>query len=90
MENRDSKGRFTKGNPGGGRPKKQPTTRDWLKSIEQNIAPIAINHLLDLMYSDDEEISLKANIAILDLCLKYASDDTNPTHVGISEIIEGL
>lgn len=67
MENRDSKGRFTKGNPGGGRPKKQPTTRELLRTL----SPQAVTCLGDLIHSDDEEIALKASFAILELSLEY-------------------
>lgn len=82
MEERDSKkkytdgkGRFIKGNPGGGRPKKQPTARDLLKEVAPTLAPQAIEKLSDLINSEDKTIALHASIAILDFCLKYASND---------------
>lgn len=82
MEERDSKkkytdgkGRFIKGNPGGGRPKKQPTARDLLKEVAPTLAPQAIEKLSDLINSEDKTIALYASIAILDFCLKYASTD---------------
>ena len=75
MKGKDSKGRFTKGNPGGGRPKKQPTTRDFLKALAPLLEKSALDKILDLMNSKDDAIALQANIAFLDLCMKYASDD---------------
>ena len=56
MEIRDSRGRFTKGNPGGGRPKKQLTTEELLQAL----SPEAITRLHDLIYSDNENIALRA------------------------------
>ncbi|MBQ4430190.1 MAG: hypothetical protein II877_01705 [Synergistaceae bacterium] len=70
MEDRDSKGRFIKGNPGGGRPKKQPTTRELL----QEISPQAVARLGDLIHSDDEAVALQASFDILELSLKCEQD----------------
>lgn len=70
METRDSKGRFTKGNPGGGRPKKQPTTREVLRTL----SPEAVTCLGNLIHDDDKDIALRASIAILDLSLKCEQD----------------
>ena len=70
MEIRDSRGRFTKGNPGGGRPKKQLTTEELLQAL----SPEAITRLHDLIYSDNENIALRASVAILDLALKYDAE----------------
>ena len=67
MDTRDSKGRFTKGNPGGGRPKKKPTTLDLLREL----SPQAVTCLGDLIHSDDDDIALRASIAILDLSIKF-------------------
>lgn len=67
MEDRDSKGRFTKGNPGGGRPKKKPTTIEVLRTL----SPEAVTCLGNLIHDDDKDIALRASIAILDLSLKY-------------------
>ena len=67
MDTRDSKGRFLPGNPGGGRPKKKPTTLDILREL----SPQAVTCLEDLIHSEDEDIVLRASIAVLELSLKY-------------------
>ena len=67
MDARDKKGRFTKGNPGGGRPKGQPT----IKELLQRLSPQAVTCLGALMQSDDEVIALNASIAILGFSLQY-------------------
>lgn len=67
MDTRDSKGRFTKGNPGGGRKKKDPMTRDLLREL----SPQAVARLGNLIHSDDEAVALQASFDILELALKY-------------------
>jgi len=49
MDIRDRNGRFTKGNPGGGRPKKRPTTKDLLQAL----TPEAVTRLGELIHSDE-------------------------------------
>ena len=70
METRDSNGRFTKGNPGGGRPKKRPTTKDLLQAL----TPEAVTRLGELIHSDDEAVALQASFNIVDLSLKCEQD----------------
>ena len=67
MEDRDSRGRFIKGHPGGGRKKKDPTTQDLLRAL----SPQAVTRLGDLIHSDDEAVALQASFDILELVLKY-------------------
>lgn len=67
MDTRDSKGRFTKGNPGGGRPKKKSTIRE----IVQTLSPQAVTRLGDLIHSDNETIALNASSTIAVLSLNY-------------------
>ncbi len=76
METRDSRGRFTKGNPGGGRPKKGPTNREMLRTL----SPQAVTRLGDLIHSDNEAVALKASIAIMLLNLEYERDGKKFSH----------
>lgn len=65
MEDRDSRGRFLPGNPGGGRKKKDPTTKDLLQAL----TPEAVTRLGDLIHSDDEDIAFKASAVIIQLSM---------------------
>ena len=76
MDTRDSKGRFTKGNPGGGRPKKQPTTREMLRTL----SPQAVTRLGDLIHSDNEAVALNASIATMLFNLEYERDGKKFSH----------
>lgn len=63
MENgRDNKGRFVKGNPGGGR---KPIPTD-VKEAFSGLVPDAVDTLRDLLYSEDERLRLDAAKVILD------------------------
>lgn len=75
MDTRDSKGRFLPGNPGGGRKKKDPTTKDLLRAL----SPQAVTCLGDLIHSDDEAVALQASFDILDLVLKHDTSGNVPS-----------
>lgn len=75
MDTRDSKGRFLPGNPGGGRKKKDPTTKDLLRAL----SPQAVTCLGDLIHSDDEAVALQASFDILDLVLKHDTGSNVPS-----------
>ena len=66
MDIRDRTGRFTKGTPGGGRPRKRPT----FEELVEVTAMEAITRLFEILHSDDESVVIQASAVILDFVSK--------------------
>lgn len=61
-ENRDAKGRFVAGNPGGGRPKVPADVREAIRAA----CPEAVRVLVELLHSKKEAYRLEAAKTLLD------------------------
>lgn len=77
MEKRDSKGRYLPGSVGNpkGRPKYEPTPQEILREA----LPEAVTRLVDLIYSSDDAVALRASIEVLDRVLGKPD-----AHIGMS------
>ena len=77
MEKRDSKGRYMPGSIGNpkGRPKYEPTPQEILREA----VPEAVTRLVDLIYSSDDAVALRASIEVLDRVLGKPE-----AHIGVN------
>ena len=67
---RDSRGRFAKGNPGGGRPRNTQEQKDALQQI-RDLAPTAAEEMRRILTDPEESSALKVRIAEIVLDRTY-------------------
>lgn len=77
---RDSRGRFAKGNPGGGRPRNTKAQNDALQQL-RDLSPIAVDTMRRILADPDASSAIKVKIAeiILDRTYGKPRQDVDAT-----------